>query len=175
MAKRGDERRPSGHRTGGKGGGRAASGGGKSRAPSQRQLRVGEELRHRLALLFERETLNDPALDGLAVTVTEVKVSPDLTNATAFVTPLGGGAIDAVVKALNHASGYLRHLLAGELDLRVAPRISFAADRSFEAASRIESLLRHPKVAGDIAAPGDGADDENDGSPGGREDDDGPA
>lgn len=134
-----------------------------SRAPSQRQLRVGEEIRHRLAMIFERETLNDPALEGVVVTVTEVKVSPDLTNATAFVTPLGGGAIDAVVKALNHAAGYLRHLLAGELDLRVAPRLAFAPDRSFETASRIESILRHPKVAQDVAAP-DSDGPESDGS-----------
>lgn len=149
MSKRGSDRR-GGSRSQPRG---TEQRGSASRAPSQRQLRVGEELRHRLAEVFERETLNDPALEGVAVTVTEVKVSPDLTNATAFVTPLGGGAIDAVVKALNHAAGYLRHRLAGELDLRVAPRLAFAADRSFETASRIEAILRHPKVAQDLEAP----------------------
>jgi ribosome-binding factor A len=124
---------------------------------SQRQLRVGEELRHRLAALFERETLADPQIAGQSITVTEVRVSPDLANATAFVTPLGGRDMDEVVRALNRAAGYLRHLLAQDLDLRVAPRLAFEADRSFEAASRVEEILRHPKVAQDLA------EDEEDG------------
>ena len=136
--------------------------GGATGERSQRQLRVGEELRHRLAALFERETFADPALAGQTITVTEVRVSPDLANATAFVTPLGGRDMEAVVRALNHAAGYLRHLVAQELDLRVAPRLAFEADRSFDAASRVEAILRHPKVAQDLTpdlAPGDEADD----------------
>jgi ribosome-binding factor A len=127
----------------------------KSRTPagerSQRQLRVGEELRHRLAALFERETFADPALAGQSITVTEVRVSPDLANATAFVTPLGGRDMEKIVRALNHASGYLRRLVAQDLELRVAPRLAFEADRSFDAASRVEEILRHPKVAQDLA------------------------
>ena len=122
---------------------------------SQRQLRVGEELRHRLAALFERETLADPHIAGQSITVTEVRVSPDLANATAFVTPLGGRDMEEVVRALNRAAGYLRHLLAQDLDLRVAPRLAFEADRSFEAASRVEEILRHPKVAQDLTEPGE--------------------
>lgn len=120
---------------------------------SQRQLRVGEELRHRLAQVFERGLLNDPLLEGLVITVTEVKVSPDLTNATAFVTPLGGGDIEGVVRALNRAAGFLRHQVSDELGLRVSPRLSFAPDHSFEEASRVEALLRHPKVQADLAKP----------------------
>jgi ribosome-binding factor A len=127
-----------------------------ARGRSQRQLRVGEELRHRLAEAFERGLLHDPALDGVVVTVTEVKVSPDLTNATCYVTPLGGADMAGVVKALNHAAGFLRHHVSQELDLRVSPRLAFAADRSFEEASRVEAILKHPKVAGDIAREADG-------------------
>ncbi|HKY96086.1 MAG TPA: 30S ribosome-binding factor RbfA [Kiloniellales bacterium] len=135
----------------------------KTRSPasgerSQRQLRVGEELRHRLAAIFERETFADPQLAGQSITVTEVRVSPDLANATAFVTPLGGRDMEKVVRALNHAAGFLRHLVAQDLDLRVAPRLAFEADRSFDAASRVEEILRHPKVAQDLAS--DPADDD---------------
>jgi len=130
---------------------------------SQRQLRVGEELRHRLAAALERGLLNDPALAGVTVTVSEVKVSPDLTNATAFVTPLGGTAQAEVVAALNRAAGFLRHLVSEDLGLRVSPRLAFAADRSFDAASRIDAILRHPRVAQDLAQPegsaGEGPDD----------------
>ncbi len=141
------------------------------RGRSQRQLRVGEELRHRLAAAFERDLLNDPALVGVVITVTEVKVSPDLSNATCYVTPLGGGDMVAVVKALNHASGFLRHTVSEDLGLRVSPRLTFAADLSFEVASRVEAILKHPKVAGDIARedPAPAALDPD------AEDDDGPA
>jgi ribosome-binding factor A len=139
MSKRGDKRP------------KALVPGGDLRGRSQRQLRVGEELRHRLAAAFERGLLHDPALDGVVLTVTEVKVSPDLTNATCFVVRLGGGEMDEVLKALNHAAGFLRHLVSEELGLRVSPRLAFALDRSFDAASRVEAILRHPKVARDLA------------------------
>jgi ribosome-binding factor A len=138
---------------------------------SQRQLRVGEELRHRLAALFEREIFADPHLTGQSITVTEVRVSPDLANATAFVTPLGGRDMDEVVRALNRAAGYLRHLVAQDLELRLAPRLSFEADRSFDAASRVEEILRHPKVAQDLTqetAGDDTGDDTGDDLAGGE-------
>lgn len=152
MSKRGDKRP------------KAMVPGGDLRGRSQRQLRVGEELRHRLAAAFERGLLHDPALDGVVLTVTEVKVSPDLTNATCFVVRLGGGDMAEVLKALNHAAGFLRHLVSEELGLRVSPRLSFALDRSFDEASRVEAILRHPKVARDLAqaapaaTPGESAD-----------------
>jgi ribosome-binding factor A len=135
---------------------------------SQRQLRVGEELRHRLAAVFERETLADPQLAGHSITVTEVRVSPDLANATVFVTPLGGRDMEAVVRALNHAAGYLRRLVAQDLELRMAPRLAFEADRSFDAASRVEEILRHPKVAQDLAHDDDDGNDDG-GNDGGGE------
>ena len=83
-----------------------------SRAPSQRQLRVGEELRHVLAHVLERGDLRDPGLAGVTVTVTEVRVSPDLRNATAYVVPLGGGAAEDVLGALARARPYLRRKVA---------------------------------------------------------------
>ncbi len=127
-----------------------------SKAASQRQLRVGEELRHVLASVIGRAEFQDPRLRDAAITVTEVRVSPDLKNATAFVLPLGGTEAKSVVDALNHAAGYLRGLLGRQISLRYTPRLSFAADQSFDAASRIEALLNRPKVRQDLEqdAPG---------------------
>src|ERR1700740_2661891 len=100
--------------------------------PSQRQLRVGEALRHALADILARGGLRDPELANLQATVTEVRVSPDLRAATAFVVPLGGGDAAALARDLNRAAGYFRARLAGSVELRMAPTIRFAADRSFE-------------------------------------------
>jgi ribosome-binding factor A len=127
--------------------------------PSQRRLRVGEEIRHVLVEVLARGHLRDPALQGVSVTVAEVRVSPDLKHATAYVMPLGGGNVDEVVKALKRASGFLRGEVARAVRLRVAPEIVFAADRSFEEASRIEAALRRPEVQRDLAAPETEGDD----------------
>jgi len=134
----------------------------KRRAPSQRQLRVGEELRHALARILARGELRDPALVGAQVTVTEVRVGPDLRNATAYVTPLGGGDAGRLVAALRHAAPYLRGRIAEEVRLRLAPTIQFEADRSFDRADRIERLLHEPAVARDLEgeAAGGGGDDD---------------
>ncbi|HEY7991139.1 MAG TPA: 30S ribosome-binding factor RbfA [Stellaceae bacterium] len=118
--------------------------------PSQRQLRVGEELRHALARLFERGTLRDPQLAGVAITVTEVRVSPDLKHATAFVMPLGGARLADVLAGLGRSAGYLRREIAKEVRLRLAPELVFAADTSFDHASRIDRLLRQPEVERDL-------------------------
>ncbi len=115
------------------------------KSPSQRQLRVGEELRHVLAALLERGELRDPGLKGASVTVTEVRISPDLRNATAFVLPLGGGDATAVVAALTRARPFLRRRLARDVKLRYAPDISFQADTSFDSAVHIEALLNYTK------------------------------
>jgi ribosome-binding factor A len=136
---------------------------GETRAPSQRQLRVGEELRHALAWILERGDLRDPSLAGISVTVTEVRVSPDLRTATAFVTPLGGGDAEAVVEALTHAKAFLRHRMAGTVKLRYVPELVFRADTSFDQASRILDLLLDPAVARDLA---DGGEDGEGGSVG---------
>ncbi|MEI6558656.1 MAG: 30S ribosome-binding factor RbfA [Rhodospirillaceae bacterium] len=140
-----------------------------ARPPSQRQLRVGEELRHILSGLFQRGDFRDPTLQSLNLTVTEVRVSPDLRNATAFVTPLGGGELGEAVKALRHAAGFLRGQVAREMNLRFAPALSFEADTSFETAARIETLLQQPEVVRDLApgggkAPVDLGEDPDDGA-----------
>jgi ribosome-binding factor A len=122
---------------------------------SQRQLRVGEELRHVLARLFERGTLRDPALSGIVITVTEVRVSPDLKQATAYIMPLGGAKIADVLAGLARSAGFLRREVAKEVRLRLAPELSFTADNSFEHASRIDALLRRPEVERDLQ-PGEG-------------------
>ncbi len=120
-------------------------------ARSQRQLRVGEELRHALARILAQGGFRDPVLADSDITVTEVRVSPDLKNATAFVVPLGGAGLEGLVAALNRARGYFRSRLGREIQLRHTPQIEFAADRSFDASDHIESLLRRPKVQRDLA------------------------
>lgn len=134
---------------------------GRSGTPSQRQYRVGEELRHIIAHILDRAHFRDPDLDGVSVTVTEVRISPDLQAASAFVTPLGGRDIEKVVAALNRASGYFRREVAREIALRRVPAITFVADTSFDYSSKVENLLARPDVARDIEAP-DGPDPEFD-------------
>lgn len=111
------------------------------RERSQRQLRVGELLRHALVNVLESDRIRDPDLAGVSVTVTEVRVSPDLRNATAFVVPLGGGDTDSVVEALRRAAPYLRRLLADRVEIKRLPALSFEPDTSFDEAQRIEALL----------------------------------
>ena len=123
----------------------------RSEGPSQRQLRVGEALRHALVEVLARGEMRDPALAGVQVTVTEVRVSPDLRAATAFVLPFGGGDAQALARGLNHAAGYFRKALADSVDLRVAPTIRFEPDRAFGEADRVEMLLRSPGVVRDLA------------------------
>lgn len=125
-----------------------------SKAPTQRQLRVGEEIRHSLSYILSRGEIREPALQGVMITVTEVRVSPDLKNATAFIIPLGGGDKEAtapLIEALKRASPYLRRLVADKVNLRYAPRISFQHDESFDEASKIDALLRRPEVARDLS------------------------
>lgn len=116
-----------------------------SKAPSQRQLRVGEELRHALAEVIGRGELRDPALSGVSITVSEVRASPDLRNATAFVMPLGGGDTADVLAALNRAAPFLRGRVARIVRLKYAPAFRFEADITFDEVSRIDALLRDAK------------------------------
>lgn len=125
----------------------------RNRAPSQRQLRVGEEIRHAIAGLIERGSMKDPELRDVPVTVTEVRASPDLRHAQVFVTPLGGGDSGKIVAALNRAAPYFRAQVASAVRLRYAPQLSFAPDTSFEQASRIDSILRRPHVKQDLDEP----------------------
>ena len=117
---------------------------------SQRQLRVGEELRHALAAILARREAADPVLQEAVITVTEVRVSPDLRNATAYVMPLGGTQVPEVMSALTRSSPFLRGLLARAVPLRYAPTLHFEFDTSFEHATRIEELLHRPEVERDL-------------------------
>jgi len=128
---------------------------GQAKAPSQRQLRVGEEIRHALARTLERDEVRDPSVQGVLVTVTEVRVSPDLKNATAFVVPLGteNDAVATLIEGLSRASPFLRRRIGEKVHLRHVPRLNFVADPSFDNASRIDALLRQPIVARDLTEP----------------------
>ena len=118
---------------------------------TQRQLRVGEEIRHALARIFERGDIRDPDLAGVRLTITEVRLSPDLRNATVFFVPLLGKAdIPAVLQGLKRIKGYLRHQLAGAVKMRMVPDLRFASDETFEEAAHINNLLHLPQVARDI-------------------------
>ena len=133
-----------------------------SRGPTQRQLRVGEELRHVLANVFEKGVVRDPGLAGVSLTVTEVRAGADLRSATVFVVPLGGGDADAMLGALGRARPFLRRRIAEEVRLKFVPDLVFRLDPSFDEAQRIENLLRDPAVARDLERPeqpGPGGDD----------------
>lgn len=114
---------------------------GLARAPSQRQLRVGEHIRRRLAEIIDRTPLNEPALEGVSITVSEVKVSPDLRNATVFVMPLGGKNTEAVLAALRRRARPIRGELGHGLHLRAVPELKFQLDTTFETAEHMNRLL----------------------------------
>ncbi len=125
------------------------------KAPSQRQLRVGELIRHSLSDMLARGAVRDPVLQAASVTVTEARMSPDLRVATLFVMPLGGADAAAIVAALERARGFLRGRVAAGLDLRFAPELRFAVDTSFAEAQRLDSLLHSPQVARDLERDAD--------------------
>lgn len=121
-----------------------------SKGPSQRQLRVGEMIRHALADILIRSEIADPDLEGQDVTVTEVRVSPDLRNATAFVIPFAKGDPKVLKAALIRNQRFLRGELARRVELKYMPRLSFQIDDSFDQADRIETILRSPEVKRDL-------------------------
>ncbi len=121
-----------------------------AKAPSQRQLRVAEEIRHVLAGVFQRGEIRDPVLHDVLITVTEVRVSPDLTRATAFVTRLGRSDVAVKLPALRHAAPFLRRQIAHALRLRHAPEVSFQADTSIDYAMQINEVLHSPEVKRDL-------------------------
>jgi ribosome-binding factor A len=124
----------------------------KKRERSVRQLRVGEELRHIIAEVIGRGDLRDPDLAGRSITVSEVRVSPDMRNATVFVLPLGGGDEDIIVAALERAAPYLRGEVGRKLQLKYLPKLSFLRDISFDTAGEIDKLLADPAVARDLTS-----------------------
>jgi len=119
--------------------------------PTQRQLRAGELVRHALVEILRVEDLQDPALVGISVTVTEVRVSPDLRHATVFVEPLGGGHADDVVAGLNRVAKFLRGRLGHSIDMKFTPALKFIHDESFNNAAYIDRLFDDPKVRADLA------------------------
>ena len=131
-----------------------------ARPPSQRQLRVGEELRHLLAELLRPGELRDPALREANVTVTEVRLSPDLRNATAFVMPLGGEKAEEIMAGLRRSAPFLKARLARMIELRHVPNIAFAFDNAFDSAARISALLASPAVERDLHPPAEDDDDD---------------
>ena len=126
--------------------------------PNQRSLRVGELVRHALAAIFARGDVEDDALRGAIITVPEVRMSPDLKLANAYVMPLGGQRAEAIVEALNRHRKFIRGRVAPQINMKFAPDVKFFVDDTFEEAGRIEALLRSDKVKRDLAA---GDEDEN--------------
>jgi len=120
------------------------------RKTSQRRLRVGEELRHALARILRDGECRDPVIENASITVTEVRISPDLRNATAFVIPLAGASATEVVAGLERSAAFLKGLVAREVQLRNTPNLVFALDDSFDRAHRISTLLAQPEVARDL-------------------------
>ena len=133
-----------------------------AKEPTQRQLRVGEEIRHGLAEVMARQELRDPDLFDVTITITEVRVSPDLKNATAFIIPLGGGDDKLILEALKRASPFLRGQIAKQIKLKHVPRLSFKHDNSFDEASHIDLILRRPEVARDLDRLAGASEDDND-------------
>lgn len=118
--------------------------------PSQRQLRVGELVRHKLAELLARGEIHDDVLASHVVTISEVRMSPDLKLATAYVMPLGGKDTKAVIEALTRNSRFIRGEVAHTLDLRSAPDVRFREDETFEEVQRIDQLLHSERVRRDV-------------------------
>ena len=126
------------------------SGGGPERGVSQRRLRVGEELRHALSKILREGECRDPVLENTSITVTEVRMSPDLRNATAFVMPLAGANAADTMAGLKRSAAFLKRLVAREVPLRNTPNLFFALDDLFDQADRISELLARPEVARDL-------------------------
>ena len=122
---------------------------------SQRQLRVGELIRHELAAMLSRGDVHDPVLEGHLVTVPEVRMTADLRLATIYVMPLGGRDIQQVLDALERNKRFLRGEIAHRVNLKFAPEIRFRVDERFDEAERIEKLLRTPAVQRDLKREAD--------------------
>ena len=123
--------------------------------PSQRQLRVGELIRHELAAMLSRGDVHDPVIEAHMITVPEVRMSPDLRLATIYIVPLGGRDEKDVLEALDRNKRYMRGEIARRVNLKFAPEIRFRIDERFNEAERIEKLLRTPDVQRDLAGKKD--------------------
>ncbi|GLS31615.1 ribosome-binding factor A [Mesorhizobium albiziae] len=127
-----------------------------SSGPSQRQLRVGEQVRHALSDILQRGEILDPLLETAVISVSEVRMSPDLKIATAFISPLGAGDGQAVIKALAQHAKFIRGRVSGALrQMKYMPEFRFRLDTSFDNMAKIDELLRSPGVARDLDADND--------------------
>lgn len=125
--------------------------------PSQRMLRVGEQVRHALSETLQRGEIIDPVIENSVVSISEVRMSPDLKIATAFVSPLGAGDAGAVIEALNKHAKFIRGRVSGALrQMKYMPEFRFRLDTSFDNFARINELLKSPEVARDL-----GSDDQS--------------
>jgi ribosome-binding factor A len=121
-----------------------------SKAPSQRQLRIAELIRHAIAEALQRGEIMDPLLEGKVITVPEVRMSPDLKVATVYVMPLGGKDGEAVIKALAAHAKFLRGLIARRVTMKFAPNLRFLLDTTFDYATKVDGLLRKPEVSREL-------------------------
>lgn len=140
--------------------------GSKNRGPTQRQLRVGESLRHALSEILARGEIRDADLAGISVTITQIKPSPDMRHATVFCEPLGGKNAGGVIAALNRHRGFLRGQMGKMITMKFTPDLRFVEDDSFAEAEKIENLLKSSRVARDLV--------KDDSNPDGVDDPDGP-
>ena len=127
----------------------------KPTGPTQRMLRVGELVRHALASVFSRGDIEDEVLEGAVITVPEVRMTPDLKLASAYIMPLGGERTEEIVEALNRHRKFIRGRIAPELDLKFAPEVRFFIDTTFDEFGRIDALLRTDRVQRDLQGNGD--------------------
>ncbi len=128
---------------------------GRDAGPSQRQLRAGELVRHAMAQMLREEEVADPSLVGASITVTEVRMSPDLKHAVCFVEPLGGEKAAEVVAGLNRAAKFLRGRLGRYVELKFTPDLKFIHDQSFDEAARMGRLFENPVIQRDLAQSDD--------------------
>lgn len=132
--------------------------------PSQRQLRVGELIRRTLSDVLMRADVHDPDLNRHSITVSEVRASPDLKVATAYVMPLGGHDLEDALKALRRNAPELRHLVAKAMTLKYAPQLRFQLDETFDRMDDTRRLFADERVRRDVEAQDDGDDDSDDGN-----------
>jgi len=132
-------------------GGSSSKSGRDAAGPSQRQLRAGELVRHAVAQILREEEVADPSLVGASITVTEVRMSPDLKYAVCFVEPLGGEKAAEVVAGLNRAAKFLRGRLGRHVELKFTPDLKFIHDQSFNEAARMGRLFENPVIQRDLA------------------------
>lgn len=128
--------------------------------PTQRQLRVGELIRRTLSQVLSRGEISDPDLDAVSITVGEVRISPDLRQATVFVLPLGGRDVERALEALERNKGEIRHILAKSVQLKYSPNVKFLADKSFDQMDETNALFASERVRRDVASGSDGEDAE---------------